>query len=112
MVVNSRFRLYQPGLILALSGLFLTACGSAGSKDAVAACKAVLLDKIEGKMAELDEKDMLGNAVVLEDGNIRIESAITYRRGTDQESSQTFHCVVAADDTGKHTRVIGMGINP
>jgi hypothetical protein len=112
MVVNSRFRVYQSGLVLTLLGLLLTACGSAGNKDAVAACKAELLGKIEGKMAELDEKDMLGNAVVLEDGNIRIESAITYRRGTEQESTQTFHCVVAADDSGRHTRVIGMGINP
>lgn len=111
MVVNSRFRVYQSGLMLAFSGLFLTACGSAGDRDAVAACKAEVMGKIEGKMGEIDEKDMLGNAKLQEDGNIRVDSVITYRRGTEQESAQTFHCVVAADDSGRYTRVIRMGID-
>ena len=109
--MKHRVRGYQSGLILALLGLFLTACGSSGNQDAVAACKTEVLNKIEGKMGEIDERDMLNNAKAMEDGSIQVNSVVTYRRGTDQESAQTFNCVVAADDSGRHTRVIRMSIN-
>ncbi len=96
---------------MTLSSLLLTACGNAGNQDAVAACKAEVMGKIEGKMGEIDERDMLKNVEALEDGNIQVNSVVTYRRGTDQESAQTFNCVVAADESGRYTRVIRMTID-
>ena len=98
-------------VLVAVSALFLVACGSSTNKSAVAACKAEVLGKIEGKFGELDESDMLANARSLDDGNVQVDSSITYRRGTDQESSQTFNCTVAVDDNGEHKRVVRMQLN-
>ena len=94
-----------------LAMLVLAGCGDSSKQTAVAACKAAVLTKIEGKMGELNEDDMLANASQLDDGNVEVKSAITFRRGTDQENSQTFSCTVAPDESGKHTRVVGMSIN-
>lgn len=99
------------GAGLALCCLLLSACGSSGNREAVDACKAEVMGKIQGDMGEIDEKDMLANSSQLEDGNIEVKSVVTYRRGTAQESTQTFNCVVAADESGRYSRVIRMSID-
>ncbi len=98
-------------LLLALIAPLLVACGSSTDKAAVAACTDEVNGKIEGKFGELDESDMLANARQLDDGNIQIDSAIVFRRGTDQEVSQTFNCTVAVDDAGEYNRVVRLRLN-
>lgn len=109
--MNKRVSTARYVFLLALSALFLVACGSAANKAAVAACKAEVTGKIEGKFGELDESDMLANAHELDDGNIQVDSTIVFRRGTDQESSQTFNCTVALNDSGAYSRVVRMQLN-
>ena len=94
-----------------LAMLVLAGCGDSSKQTAVAACKAAVLTKIEGKMGEIDDGDMLRNTRALDDGNIEVNSVVTFRRGTDQESEQTFSCVVATDSSGAHKRIIGMKID-
>jgi len=109
--VNRRASTARYVLLLTLSTLFLVACGSAANKSAVAACKSEVTGKIEGKFGELDESDMLANARQLDDGDVQVDSVIVFRRGTDQESSQTFNCTVALDDSGEYNRVVRLQIN-
>lgn len=109
--MNKSPSLVRSLVLLVLGALSLVACGSSTTQSAVDACKAEVLGKIEGKMGELNESDMLANARQLEDGNVQVDSAITFRRGTDQELKQTFNCTVAADDSGNYTRVVRMSIN-
>ena len=109
--MNTSASLVRSAVLLVLGALSLVSCGNSTTQSAVQACKEEVLGKIEGKMGELNEDDMLANASQLDDGNVEVKSAITFRRGTDQENSQTFSCTVAPDESGKHTRVVGMSIN-
>ncbi len=109
--MNKSPPLFRKSILLVFGALSLVACGGGANQAAVDACKAEVLSKIEGKMGELNESDMLANARQLEDGNVQVDSAIVFRRGTDQENSQTFNCTVAPDDSGNFTRVVRMSIN-
>lgn len=110
MTVNLRLRVvFSVGLLTQFA--WLSGCGSSANQDAVDACRAEVESRIEGKMGELDDKDMLANSKAQEDGSIEVSSSVVFRRGTDQQTEQTFNCTVAMDDAGRHTRVIRMQIN-
>lgn len=86
-------------LIAIAAAALLAACGGSES-DAVAACKAEIAGKVEGRNYTLDEADMAAKATREGEDIVRIQSGITFDAGMPKEEKQTFDCRVRISDAG------------